>query len=139
MISEKLHNILGLGMIRVLPEILVKNDLNPGRLKNLLKKLVRETDKRLVLYGRMSHSEKIEITQAETAFLEATGWEGKERAIRTYLAFIIMIASSKKWRKIEDIIAGIVEFQERKMPENRRGMCDHAGQKAFDIWEGLKL
>ncbi len=140
MISDKLHKIGSLALIRALPKLLVDGDqIKPGRLKNLLKKLERSVDDQLVLIQRMKSSEKDALKSALETFETALLWNEKPKNSRSILSFIILIASSKGWRKIEDIIKDIVEFQERKMPENRRGMCDHAGERAFELWDGLKM
>ncbi len=139
MISDKLHKIGSLVLIRTLPKLAADGDqMKPGRLKNLLGKLERSVDDQLVLIQSVKLSEQDALKSALETFETALRWNEKPKNFRSILSFLILIASSKGWRKIEDIIKDIVGFQERTMPENRRGMCDHAGARAFELWDGLK-
>lgn len=131
---DRLEKLSRLALVRGLPDLMKGEKLRSGREKNLFARMTREADRELKKY-RTSESDIDTLRRRFDRFAALTGWDVKARNVRTYLSFLCLI--SEPWPRIERAVLDLVEFHERKMPESRRTLCDHAGLRAYEIWEGL--
>ena len=121
-----------LALIRALPDF-VCDDLKPGRLKGLYKKLVKAVNKEWDRYPKLSLNEEIAVNKNLIEFGVLTGWQGKKRHHITYVSFIAFFAD--RHTLINPIINDIVDYFERG--NNLKQVCCRAGLTAFEKWEKL--
>jgi len=132
--NSRLHKTASLALIRALQQAAVGEQ--KGRLGNLFAKLQAETETALGWCPKLKKADRKRIEMKMRRFFQETGWYESKKNIRTYLSFLCLVVSKYRWEKIERVLLDIVEFNERIMPESRRALCDHAGLKAFEMWEG---
>jgi len=88
-------------------------NLKKGRLKNLLRRLSKESEKQIRKLPAPSTSAMEEIRVALDKFAESTGWSKKQKHLQTYVAAISLIIEKRGYKRINSILVDINDYQER--------------------------
>jgi hypothetical protein len=126
-----------LAMIISIPEF-TKEDVKPGRLKNLFNRLSTTANRELEKIPRATIVELDNIEKLVGEFGKATGWEGKPKHIITLASFCLELIEMSEFKyspKIISILNDIVEYFEnagRALP-----ICYWAGSVAAGKWRNI--
>jgi len=126
-----------LAMIISIPEF-TKDQVKPGRLKNLFNRLSQTATKELEMIPPATISELYDIENLVGDFGKSTGWEGKSKHIITLVSFCLDLIERSEFRhnpRITETLNDIVEYFERsgKSP----APAYWAGSIAAEKWQKI--
>jgi len=126
-------------MLRELSELALAHGLadiaktKPGRLRNLLEKL--RSAAAVHIRKIPKYTDEVERVGAKLdEFHAATGWNGKERHVMTYISFLSDLFDGR-YPEIHRIIADITEHYERNEP--LKPAFFWAGAMAAEKWRSI--
>ena len=126
------------GMALALADYVPPMPKNGGKMNGLMGQLKSQCIKRLsYMIGRrsmLSEHEKI-VRDKMGEFGKATGWEGKEKHLATYIAFLLALFDKYPESGIIGALNDISAFLEQGGKSPRA--CMPAGVTAFDKWERI--
>jgi len=126
-----------LAMIISIPEF-TKDQVKPGRLKNLYNRLTKTATKELEAIPRATIRELDIIESLVGKFGKETGWEGKPKHIITLVSFCLDLIERSEFKynpRITETLNDIVEYFERSGKAPAPSFW--AGSVAANKWKSI--